>query len=88
MLNVKVLEPWKYSLDGVRVREAEVGDNLELDDQLASDGVMTGHLKIIEGKSRPDDGEDKMLDASPENKAEGGAVEKAKGVLGLGKKKG
>ena len=42
---VEVIKPWRYSRHGHDVNDAAPGDMLDIPDDLARDGIATGHVK-------------------------------------------
>ena len=70
MPSCKVVKPWGYSPHGFDNKNAEVGDVLDdLSHDLMMAGVGTGHLEILDGSKQAARPDNKMLDASPENKS-------------------
>ena len=61
-VEVRVLKPWSYSLHGFDANTALKGKVLEVPEDLATDGVISGHVEIVETKMRR---------VAPENKGRG-----------------
>lgn len=64
---VKAIKDWPYSLDGVKVKVLQRDEEAMIPEDLARDGVGTGHLEPLKGKDAKAVEKDAQAD---ENKAE------------------